>query len=267
VKDGSSNAPLLGCKGLEVGYRGHAILPPFDLEIRPGEFWVVIGKNGAGKSTWFKTMLGMLPVISGKVERRPDARISYVPQRASLDPLFPLAARDVVAMGAFRGRGFLGLPFREPSVVAKALKEVDALDLADRAFRDLSEGQKARVLLARLVASQPDLALLDEPTAAMDVVAERRAFEYLDELRERDDTAIVVVSHYLGLAKKFATHAVFLDRDCECVVAGSPAEVFAHTDFHRSYGADHPDVLEGGHGHGEGVEHGHGHGQGSAGDG
>jgi zinc transport system ATP-binding protein len=260
VTSNGEKEPLVRCEGLEVGYRGAAILPPFDLEIRPGEFWVVVGKNGAGKSTWFKTMLGMLPAISGSVERRPGVRISYVPQRTSLDPLFPLAARDVVAMGAIRGPGFFGLPFREPPVVEKALGDVDALDLADRPFRDLSEGQKARVLLARLVASKPDLALLDEPTAAMDVVAERRAFEYLDQLRERDDTAIVVVSHYLGLAKKFATHAVFLDRDCECVVAGTPAEVFAHTDFHRSYGADHPDVLEGGHGHGEGHAHGHGHG-------
>ncbi len=206
-------------------------------------------------------MLGMLPAVSGEVDRLANARVSYVPQRASLDPLYPLAARDVVAMGTYRGRGFLGMPFREPAVVRESLRDVDALELADRSFRDLSEGQKARVLLARLVASKPDLALLDEPTAAMDVVAERRAFSYLDGLRERDNTAIVVVSHYLGLAKKFATHAVFLDRDCECVVAGPPAEVFAHTDFHRSYGADHPDALPHGHGHGDG-EHAHGHGHG-----
>jgi zinc transport system ATP-binding protein len=240
---------LVRCNHLEVGYRGKAILPSFDVAIRPGEFWVVIGKNGAGKSTWFKTMLGMLPAVSGSVTRRPGARISYVPQRAALDPLFPLAARDVVAMGVERGRSFLGVRLREPPIVRKALEDVDALDFAGKPFRDLSEGQKARVLLARLVASNPDLALLDEPTAAMDVVAERHAFEYLDALRKRDDTAVVVVSHYLGLAKAFATHAVFLDHDCNSVVLGAPEEVFAHTDFHRSYGTD-ADALAHGHGHG-----------------
>jgi len=237
---------LIRCDGLQVGYRGQAILPSFDVEIGPGEFWVVIGKNGSGKSTWLKTMLGMLPAISGKVRRKGGARVSYVPQRAALDPLFPLAARDVVAMGVERGRSFLGVRLREPDMVKEALKDVDAADLGDRPFHDLSEGQKARVLLARLVASKPDLALLDEPTAAMDVVAERRAFEYLEMLRTRDDTAVVVVSHYLGLAKEFATHAVFLDQDCDSVVSGAPEEVFAHTDFHRSYGTEHA------HGHGHG---------------
>ncbi len=227
---------LLSCAGLEVGHRGQAILPPFDVQIAPGELWVVIGRNGAGKSTWFRTMLGLLPPVAGRVRKKPGARLSYVPQRTSLDPLFPLAARDVVRMGVERGRSFLGVALRTPPIVDKALRDAEALDLAHLSFRDLSEGQKARVLLARLVASEPDLALLDEPTAAMDVVAERRAFEHLERLRQERNTAIIVVSHYLGLAKEFATNAIFLDRDCGSAVVGTPDEVFEHADFHRSYG-------------------------------
>ncbi len=232
----ATNGALIRCRDLAVGYRGHAILPPFDVSIGRGEFWVVIGKNGAGKSTWFKTMLGRLSPVKGEVELTPGVRLSYVPQRATLDPLFPLAARDVVAMGALRGASFMGIRLREPPAVVEALREVDAEALADRPFRDLSEGQKARVLLARLVASKPSLAFLDEPTAAMDVVAERRAFEYLDRLRVRDGVTIVVVSHYLGLAKEFATHALFVDQDCGSVVKGHADDVFGHVDFHRSYG-------------------------------
>lgn len=228
--------PLIRCTDLEVGWRGRAILPAFDVSIGKGELWVVIGRNGAGKSTWFKTMLGLIPAVRGRVVREPGARISYVPQRAAFDPLFPLAARDVVAMGIERKWSFLGVRLSESPEVRRALEEVDAYDLASKPFRDLSEGQKARVLLARLGASKPDVALLDEPTAAMDVVAERRAFEHLDAMRKTHGTAIIVVSHYLGLAKEFATHAVFLDRDCDTAVVGLPDEVFGHADFHRSYG-------------------------------
>lgn len=240
----AQDAELIRCEQLEVGYRGHAILPPFDVSIGAGEFWVVIGKNGAGKTTWFRTMLGHLSPVKGRVDRSAGVRVSYVPQRAALDPLFPLAARDVVRMGVERGTSFLGLQLREPPAVAEALRDVQAEALADRPFRDLSEGQKARVLLARLVAGKPALAFLDEPTAAMDVVAERQAFEYLESLRQRHGVTVVVVSHYLGLAKEFATHAVFLDQDCGSVVQGSPEDVFGHADFHRSYGTEH------GHGHG-----------------
>jgi zinc transport system ATP-binding protein len=236
----SDSGALLRCRDLRVGHRGAPILPPIDARFGSGEFWVVVGRNGSGKTTWFRTMLGLLPAIGGRVERGSDLRIAYVPQRSELDPLFPLAARDVVALGVDRGWSFVRPRFFESKAVDKALSDVDALALADRPFRDLSEGQKARVLLARMIASDPHIAFLDEPTAAMDVVAERAAFDYLEKFRKERDTTVVVVSHFLGIAKDFATHAIFFDRDCNTVVVGSPDEVFGHADFHRSY----PDVRE-----------------------
>jgi zinc transport system ATP-binding protein len=230
---------LLRSEALEVGYRGVALLPPIDLAISAGELIVVIGRNGAGKSTWFKTMVGLIAPVRGRVVRSgPDLRLAYVPQRADLDPLFPLSARDIVQMGLDRRWGFARPRLREPPAVLSALDEVDAVALANRPFRSLSEGQKARIVLARMIASRPRVAFLDEPTAAMDAVAERSAFELLDQLRQRHGIAIVVVSHYLGIAKEFATRAVFFDRDCGSVVTGSPDDVFAHADFHRSYGRE-----------------------------
>ena len=196
---------LLGCEELEVGYTGTAILPPIDLFIGPGEFWVVIGRNGSGKTTLFKTLLGLLPPIAGTVRKGPSSkRFAYVPQRNSYDELFPMLAREVVAQGSERGWSFLKPRFREPAVVKEALEEVEALDLADMPFRALSEGQKQRILLARLIATGAELALLDEPTAAMDSVAEREAFGHLEDLRKRRGMTIVVVSHYLGVSCAFA---------------------------------------------------------------
>lgn len=229
---------LLCCRDLQVGYR-EAILPPIDAVIRAGELWVVIGRNGSGKTTWFKTMLGLTPPIAGRVERAaPRLSLSYVPQRSVYDDLFPLLARDVVAMGADRGGSFFLPRLREPAVVRQSLADVGALELADRSFRHLSEGQKQRILLARLAASKPDLALLDEPTAAMDAVAEREAFEYLDHLRRQRGLAVVVVSHYIGVAREFADRAIFLERDTQSVVIGTPDEVLESAAFLRSFGED-----------------------------
>jgi zinc transport system ATP-binding protein len=238
VKAASEGArvPLLTCAALRIGHED-PILPPIDLTIRSGELWSVIGRNGSGKTTWFKTVLGLLPPLGGKVVHdRPRLRLSYIPQRSSYDDLYPVRASDVVAMGTDRGWSFLRPRFGDPPEVMAALEEVEARDLASRPFRSLSEGQKQRVLLARLVASRAEIAFLDEPTAAMDAVAERQAFELMARLRDRHGMAVVVVSHYLGLAREFADRALLVDRDSQTVVSGAPNEVLQHSVFRARYG-------------------------------
>ena len=226
---------LVRCDELRIGYR-EPILPAIDLEIRPGEIWAVIGRNGSGKTTWFRTVLGLTPSLGGRIERRPGLRVSYVPQRSHFDALFPLLSRDVVRMGLERNSGFLMPSLREPPGVMEALRTAGAAELADRPFRDLSEGQKQRVLIARLAASRPQLALLDEPTAAMDVVAEREAFAFLDALRRDTGASVVIVSHYLGVAREVADRALFVDREGGMVVVGPPDQVLGHRAFRTSFG-------------------------------
>lgn len=232
----SEEQTRLRCVGLQVGYRGRPILPPIDLRLGAGEFWVVLGRNGSGKTTWFRTILGLQPPVAGRIARPSGTAISYIPQHATLDPLFPLSARDVVRLGAERGGSFLRWPAPGQARVEPALDRVGALDIADRPYRDLSEGQKQRVLLARLAASEPDVALLDEPTSAMDVIAERNAFAFLDGLRHERDTSVVVVSHYMDIAREFATHAIFLDRETETVFVGPLDQVLEHPQYRRTYG-------------------------------
>lgn len=116
-----------------------------------------------------------------------------------------------------------------------ALQPLAARALANLPFRKLSEGQKQRVLLARLWAAQPDLALLDEPTSAMDMVAERDTFVALDQLRKTTECTIVLVTHEIGIASEFATNVVLFDAACEDVLAGSPEHVPSHASFHRNY--------------------------------
>ena len=217
-----------------VGWHGRALLPPIDLTIRQGDFWAVIGRNGSGKTTWFKTLLGLIPPVAGEVEwHSEELALSYVAQRAEYDLLFPATARDVVAMGTERGLGFLG-PLRGRDAREQtrlALERTEATGLAGLPFRDLSEGQKQRVMLARVVAGRPSLALLDEPTAAMDVRAEEEVLALIDRLRRQYDMAVLIVSHFLGVAGRFAEHVLLVDNERQQVRVGPPDAVMGHVDF------------------------------------
>jgi zinc transport system ATP-binding protein len=229
---------LFRCHELRVGISGRAILPAIDLSIGSGQFWAVIGRNGAGKTTWLRTLLGLLPPVGGHVDAASDVRVSYLPQRSGLDDLYPLLAREVVAMGIERGWSFVGgLGAKDRRArVERALAEVDASQLAEQPFRRLSEGQKQRVLFARLIAGNAEVAILDEPTSAMDKVAEREAFELIRKLQAQHGLAILVVSHYLSIVREFADHAVLLDADADTVVVGTPEQVFEHAAFRKRYG-------------------------------
>ncbi len=228
---------LIQCRGLLVGYEGRAVLPPIDVDVRAGSFVVVAGRNGSGKSTWFRTALGLLPPVGGSLVRADSVRPTYMPQRMRFDDLTPVTVAQVVGMGTLRGWSFL-----RPgggAQAAAAMERLGITSLAGRTFRSLSEGQKQKVLLARIVASGANIALLDEPTAAMDHAAERETLEVLASLHRELGLAVVVVSHHLAAAVPFATDAIFFDPDAGQVVAGSAREVFRHPAFLARHGELH----------------------------
>lgn len=228
--------PILRCTNLSVGWNRKAILPAISFELRPGEFWAVIGRNGCGKSTWFKTILGMIPPVEGEVHCAPDVRMGYVPQRSAFDEIYPMTGRQVVALGTDRDWSFL-MPHNaeQRGAIQRAIEQVGATSFADRPFRSLSEGQKQRVLLARLVTARAQIAFLDEPTASMDAVAEEEALTQVDRIRKELGTAVVIVSHNLDVARHHADHVVYLDRNQ--VAAGTAEEIFALPAFRKRYAA------------------------------
>lgn len=232
------SAPLLSCRGLVVGHAGRPLLPPVEIEVEPGQLWAVLGRNGSGKSTWFRTVLGLIPPISGQVERADALRIAYIAQRMRFDDLYPVTVGEVVRMGCLErwGRRARGCYDR----IERALEATGATALRDRTFRSLSEGQKQRALLARMVASEAQIAILDEPTAAMDSVAERQALELIDEVRGRFGVAVLLVSHNLAEARARADRVLFLDPDGQRVVIGSPREVFQDEAFRARYNVGAP---------------------------
>lgn len=246
-----STRELLRCEGLRVGYRRRAILPPIDLSIRGGEIVLVVGRNGSGKSTWLRTVLGVQRPVGGRVVRpEPRPRLGYVPQAASLDPMLPLRARTVVDWGRVRGWSFLRpwTSSADRAATRSGLHEARAGGFRAQPFRDLSGGQKQRILLARLLAGDAELAFLDEPTASLDVASERMTYDKLARLAHEDGAAVVIVSHTLGLAANYADKVLFVDpgeRDQDGVVAfGAPSEVFAHERY-RGHFDHHIEALDG----------------------
>lgn len=235
----SESDVLLRASSLSVGFGSRAILPPIDFEVRRGEIFGVIGRNGAGKTTMFRTLLGLHAALGGVIERPATTIIGYVPQRHSIDPLVPMRAADLIAEGTEQGLSFLRL-VKSKDAKAREARAIDATGCAPfirLRYRDLSEGQKQRVLLARAIAGGADLLVLDEPTSAMDLVAEQEVVQILRQLRERFSIGILLVSHHLGVLVSMVDRLLFLDADGAIVVSGTGAEVTSHPAFIERYGA------------------------------
>ncbi len=163
-----------------------------------GEFVVLLGANGSGKTTLLRGLLGLVPPLCGRVERRTGLRIGYVPQRETLDPLYPLSAFDVVRMGTWRDLSFWHFAgARERTRTEQALEACRAREFADERYASLSGGQRQRVLLARALASDPEWLALDEPTAGIDPEAERGILDLLSELCKERGIAVWMVTHHV----------------------------------------------------------------------
>ena len=209
----TATAMVLACRDLDFGYEGRPVLRGVNLAIPAGDFVSVVGPNGSGKTTLLKLALGLLRPTAGEVTvfgERPERarrRIGYVPQHAHLDPLFPVSALDVVLMGRLGLGPALG-PWRghDREAARAALAEVGLSDHADRHFAALSGGQKQRTLIARSLAGEPELLLLDEPTAGLDAHVEEGFYRLLEALNRR--LTIIMVSHDLGFVASFVKSVV-----------------------------------------------------------
>lgn len=196
-----------------MGYDGKAVLAGLTLALRRGEFTAVVGENGSGKTTLLKTLAGILPVVAGRVELTGTGGtlpvIGYVPQRDSLDAVWPLSAYEVALMGTY-GRLAIGRTFTdaERRLTRECLAQTGAADLERKPFSVLSGGQKQRVLIARALATVPEVLLLDEPTAGIDPEATRAVMELLSRLHHERPLTILMVNHDLPLARRHATEVL-----------------------------------------------------------
>jgi ABC-type Mn2+/Zn2+ transport system ATPase subunit len=218
VTEAQAEPAALELERVGAAYGALPALENVDGVVRPGEAVALIGPNGAGKSTLIKAVLGLVPVASGRITvlgRTPaEARrdLGYVPQADTLDPEFPISVGQVVLMGRYRRIGWLRRPrATDRAAASAALEQVGLADLARRRFGTLSGGQRQRVLLARAIAAEPRLLLLDEPFNGVDAVSEHALLQAIAALKEHG-TAVVIATHDLALAHLACEGVCLLNR-------------------------------------------------------
>ena len=232
--------PAIEVHDLTVAYRTQPVLWDVDLALPEGKLIAIVGPNGAGKSTLLKAILGLVPPVTGWVQifgepyERRRSWVGYVPQRESVDWDFPTSAMDVVTMGLYGRIGWLRRPSKHHRETALAcLEKVGMRDLAHRQISQLSGGQQQRVFLARALAQDARLYLMDEPFAGVDATTERAILTLLKELRASGRT-VIAVHHDLQTVAEYFDHVVLLNM--RLVAAGPISTTFNADTLQRTYG-------------------------------
>ncbi|MEM9197100.1 MAG: metal ABC transporter ATP-binding protein [Pseudomonadota bacterium] len=239
VPQQAADAPLV-IRGLTVAYGEKPALFSIDTTVPAGSMTAIIGPNGAGKSTLLKAALGIVPAVSGQVRvfglplAQTRDRVAYVPQRASVDWDFPTRVIDVVKMGLYRDLGLLGrMRARHRARALACLERVGMADFAERQIGQLSGGQQQRVFLARALAQDADLYLLDEPFAGVDAATERAIIDVLKELRAEGRT-VICVHHDLATVTAFFDHVMLVN--VRRIAEGPVATTFTVDALQATYG-------------------------------
>ena len=231
--------PILDIKRLGVRYNGRFALEDITFHLHGGESVAVLGPNGAGKSTLFKVVSGVLPSSTGEVNifgTRPRGHvcIAYIPQRTQVDWDFPVNVADAVMMGRSAKLGPLGWPKkRDWEFVQDALKTVELADLIHHQIGELSGGQQQRMFIARALAQEAELMLMDEPLTGLDTPSQEGILSLLEELKRKNVT-VMVATHDLDQAARHFDLILLLNR--QLIAFGAPNEVLQTDNLLRAYG-------------------------------
>lgn len=205
---------LLTCQNLSLGYDGKAILENLNFTVQKGDYLCIVGENGSGKTTLMKTLLGLQSPICGEIimgEGLHKNEIGYLPQQTYVQKDFPASVKEIVLSGC---QGRCGLrPFynkAEKNLAKESIQKMGISHLANHCYRELSGGQQQRVLLARALCATQKILLLDEPVAGLDPKVTEEMYQLIHSLNRKDGIAIVMISHDLTAALKYASHILHI---------------------------------------------------------
>jgi iron complex transport system ATP-binding protein len=236
---------ILRIDRLSCAYLQTPVLRELTFQVDPGEFFIIIGPNGSGKTTLIKALAGLLPVSDGAITfkeqplnryRRKDLarHVAYVAQTGAVDS--PFSVREMVLMGRAPYLGVLGIEGETDLDIARqAITFTGLSQLSDRRLDNLSGGERQRAFIARAICQQPELILLDEPTAALDLANQIRIMDLMNRLRSDDGTTVVMVSHDINLAAMYADRLLLLV-DGRIQACGSPSQVIDEKVLTMAYG-------------------------------
>jgi manganese/iron transport system ATP-binding protein len=231
----------LELEGVSTGYNGQPVLRDLSFQVPHGGQVAVVGPNGAGKSTLFKVLVGLLPVRSGQIyiHGQPLGShqdcVAYVPQREEVDWRFPVTVFDVVMMGRYGKRGWFGRPKEaDRRAVTRGLEQMGIGQLAEKPIGELSGGQQQRVFLARALAQEPHILLMDEPFTGVDFATQEVTLGLLEQLRSAQVT-VLVSTHDLNMAIQRFDRVLLLNK--RLIAYGVAQEVFTPETIREAFGA------------------------------
>jgi zinc transport system ATP-binding protein len=219
-----ANELLLRADDISYSQGKRLILDRVSFELRRAQITTIIGPNGAGKSTLTNIVNGLINNYSGKIERSPELRIGYLPQKVYVNTLMPLSVERLLRLTRQSSE----------AEIEQALAQSEVGYLRQRQVRSLSEGELKRVLLARTTLGKPDLIVLDEPTAGVDVSGEIRMYQMIGELRDQLQCAVLLVSHDLHLVMSQTDQVLCLNQHLCC--SGLPESVSQHPEYLALFG-------------------------------
>ncbi len=205
------------CRDLSIGYGGRAIRDHINFSLHKGDYLCVIGENGSGKSTLMKTLLHLLPPVSGSVllgDGLGSNEIGFLPQQTVIQKDFPASVREIVLSGCQNHCGIR--PFynkEEKRLSEEMMDKLQITHFRNRCYRELSGGQQQRVLLARALCATRKILLLDEPVSGLDPKVTEEMYRLIEQLNHVDQITIIMISHDIREAVKYASHVMYLGED------------------------------------------------------
>lgn len=233
---------------LSVGYHGKVLLSDIALKVKKGEILVLIGPNGAGKSTIIKNIIKEMNPIGGNIyvngrkigdfTSKEYAKTMSVVLTEKINTEM-MTCRDVVAMGRYPYTNYFGKLTKEDEVIVnESLEKVSAMDIADKDFSQISDGQRQRIMLARAICQKPEVIVLDEPTSFLDIRHKIELLDILQEMAVKDNVAVIVSLHEIELAAKIADYVMCVGADGN-IEFGRPEKIFTDERINSLYGLTH----------------------------
>lgn len=222
------------CKNLTLGYESKEIIGNLSFEVNKGDYLCIVGENGSGKTTLVKALLGLHRQMSGEIITGDGlnlGEIGYLPQQTVVQKDFPASVEEIVLSGC-RSERFLPFYTKAQKELAKAnMEKMNILSLKKRCYRELSGGQQQRVLLARALCATKKLLLLDEPVSGLDPVVTDEMYKLIAQLNRQDEITIVMISHDISAAIKYATHILHVG---DKIFFGT-SQAYASSDFAKRF--------------------------------